>query len=111
MRSAPFADPSIGGRLVALTGIRSFSEAPFQCPLLGAGLTNGVVNDGVPDSPGQSGENRKGLYRVHQVLAVPLTAVSIRVGVRDRMSDRFGTLEIPLPLKPEPVAQTAQPKP
>jgi hypothetical protein len=41
------------------------------------------------------------------MLAVPVGAVSIRVGVRDRNSDRLGTLEVPLPLKPEPVRQAS----
>jgi VWFA-related protein len=71
---------------------------------------NGVVNDAMPESSGgQSAENRAGLYRVHQELAVPASAVSIRVGVRDHLSDRLGTLEVPLPLKPEPVAQAGSP--
>ncbi|HEY1679293.1 MAG TPA: VWA domain-containing protein [Candidatus Sulfotelmatobacter sp.] len=71
-------------------------------------VLNGVVNDAMPDSSSSpSGENKAGLYRVHQELTVPVNAVSIRVGVRDRLSDRLGTLEVPLPLKPEPVAQAA----
>jgi VWFA-related protein len=73
-------------------------------------VLNGSVNDATPDSSAQSGENKSGLYRVHQELMVPKGAVSIRVGVRDRSSDRMGTLEVPLPLKPEPVAQVTAPK-
>jgi hypothetical protein len=38
-----------------------------------------------------------------------VNAVSIRVGVRDRLNDRLGTLEVPLPLVPEPVAQATPP--
>ena len=71
-------------------------------------LLNGVVNDAMPEST-QGGENKAGLYRVHQSLVVPVTAVSIRVGVRDRASDRMGTLEVPFPLKTEPVAQALTP--
>ena len=70
---------------------------------------NGIVNDGVPESLSPSGENKDGLYLLQQALIVPVTAVSIRVGVRDRITDRMGTLEIPLPLKPEPVARTVNP--
>ena len=71
---------------------------------------NGVVNDGTPEESTQPGENKAGLYRVHQSLVVPVSAVSLRVGVRDRMSDRIGTLEVPLPLAPQPVAQAASPE-
>ncbi|MGH9496044.1 MAG: hypothetical protein ACRD3B_13680, partial [Candidatus Sulfotelmatobacter sp.] len=72
---------------------------------------NGTVNDAMPESSTeQAPENKPGLYRVHQELAVPVSAVSIRVGVRDRLSDRMGTLEVPLPLKPEAVAKAAAPQ-
>ena len=73
-------------------------------------VLNGVVNDALPDSTSESGENKAGLYRVHQSLIVPKGTVSIRVGVRDRSTDRMGTLEVSLPLKPEPVAQVNAPK-
>jgi hypothetical protein len=62
----------------------------------------------MPESSSESGENKSGLFRVHQTLVVPVSAVSIRVGVRDRASDRMGTLEVPLPLKPEPVRSAAR---
>jgi hypothetical protein len=71
---------------------------------------NGVVNDGVPTPSSDPGENKEGLYRIRQSLIVPANAVSIRIGVRDRASDRVGTLEVPLPLASEPVAQAATPK-
>src|SRR3984885_13421595 len=71
-------------------------------------VLNGVVNDAMPESSSESGENKSGLFRVHQTLVVPVSAVSIRVGVRDRASDRMGTLEVPLPLKPEPVRSAAR---
>jgi len=73
-------------------------------------MLNGVVNDGVPQTNSAS-DNKAGLYRVRQRLMVPANAVSIRVGVRDRLTDRLGTLEVPLPLKPEPVAQATPPQP
>jgi VWFA-related protein len=46
-------------------------------------------------------------YHVLQSLDVPVTAASIRVGVRDRATDHIGTLEVPLPLAPEPPVQAA----
>ncbi|MGA7752110.1 MAG: VWA domain-containing protein [Candidatus Sulfotelmatobacter sp.] len=71
-------------------------------------VLNGMVNDAMAESSSEPGENKSGLYRVHQTLVVPVSAVSIRVGVRDRASDRMGTLEVPLPLKPEPVRSAAR---
>ncbi len=70
-------------------------------------VLNGIVNDGVPEESTQPAENKAGLYRLHQSLIVPIGAKSIRVGVRDRMNDRMGTLEVSLPLAPEPVRQAS----
>jgi hypothetical protein len=42
------------------------------------------------------------IYRVQQRMDVPLKAVSLRVAVRDVTTDHIGTLEVPLPLPPEP---------
>ncbi|MGP0019484.1 MAG: VWA domain-containing protein [Candidatus Sulfotelmatobacter sp.] len=72
-------------------------------------VLNGVVNDGVPETSTQPSENKAGLYRVHQSLLVPVTAKSLRVGVRDRLNDRMGTLEVDLPLPPESVSRAAMP--
>jgi hypothetical protein len=41
-------------------------------------------------------------FRVQQKIDVPLNAVSLRLGVRDLSTDRMGTMEIRLPLAPEP---------
>lgn len=73
-------------------------------------MINGMVNDAVLESSTDAGQNESGLFRAHQSLVVPTKAVSIRVGVRDRISDRMGTLEVPLPLRPEPVAQMTNPR-
>jgi len=54
-------------------------------------------------------ENKAGLYRVHQSLLVPVNAKSLRVGVRDRLNDRMGTLEVDLPLPPETVSKSTMP--
>lgn len=70
---------------------------------------NGTVNDGQPQLSTDPNENKAGLYRIRQSLIVPVGAVSIRIGVRDRASDHLGTLEVPLPLAPESVAQTKSP--
>lgn len=72
-------------------------------------VLNGTVNDGVPEPSSQPPENKAGLFRLHQALIVPLSARSIRVGVRDRLTDRMGTLEVPLPLAREQVGQAMAP--
>jgi len=72
-------------------------------------VLNGTINDGVPDPSTQPSENKAGLYRVHQALIVPVNAKSIRVGVRDKLTDRMGTLEVPLPLAREQVSQAVGP--
>lgn len=84
-------------------GMLEFAVAAFD---VDGKVLNGVVNDAAPETTTQSDQNKSGLYRAHQSLVVPLNAVSIRVGVRDRLSDRMGTLEVPLPLRPEPAAQS-----
>jgi VWFA-related protein len=72
-------------------------------------VLNGVVNDGVPETSTQPSENKAGLFRVHQSLLVPVNAKSLRVGVRDRLNDRMGTLEVDLPLPPETVSRSRMP--
>lgn len=72
-------------------------------------VLNGVVNDGVPETSTQPSENKAGLFRVHQSLLVPVNAKSLRVGVRDRLNDRMGTLEVDLPLPPETVSRSSMP--
>ena len=54
-------------------------------------------------------QNPQGIYRVEQQLDVPLNAISIRVALRDVSTDRIGAMEIPLPLAPEPQAQSTSP--
>jgi len=49
------------------------------------------------------------IYRVQQKMDVPLKAVSLRVAVRDVTTDHIGTLEVPLPLPPEPETQANVP--
>lgn len=66
---------------------------------------NGIVNDGVAEASAPAGDNKTGLFRVRQSLDVPVKAVCMRVGVRDRLTDRIGTLEVQLPLAAEPVTQ------
>ena len=61
-------------------------------------LLNSILNEGLaspdPASNGKSGA----LFRAQQELQVPPGAAYIRMAVRDTLSDRTGTLEVPLPL-------------
>jgi VWFA-related protein len=64
-------------------------------------LLNSILNEGLTsneaDANGQSGA----LFHAEQELEVPPGAASIRIAVRDKLNDRTGTYEVPLPLKPE----------
>jgi len=72
-------------------------------------MLNGIVNDAMTQPPAQSGTKpetkpdpkKDGLFRVEQELYVPAGAAWMRVAVRDLLSNRTGTLEVPLPLTSE----------
>lgn len=93
---------TLGGKKVAL----EFAVAAFDAD---GRVLNGVVNDATPESSSEADANKTGLYRVHETFVVPKGAVSLRVGVRDRATDRMGTIEVRLPLRPEPVARVSTP--
>ena len=66
-------------------------------------LLNGDVEEATSVNPAASDPKAKFTYfRVQQKVDVPVTAASLRLGVRDQSTDRMGTMEIPLPLAPEP---------
>lgn len=66
-------------------------------------LLNGNVEEASSANPQASDAQAKFAYfRVQQKIDVPETAVCLRLGVRDVSTDRMGTMEIPLPLAPEP---------
>jgi len=48
-----------------------------------------------------AGPKREAIYRLQQHFDVPMTAVSVRLAVRDVATDNVGALEINLPLAPE----------
>jgi VWFA-related protein len=58
-------------------------------------------------SPAASGD--LAFYRARQQIAVPLSATSIRIAVKDVSTDRVGTMEVALPLAPEARTQAASP--
>ncbi|MGC1645838.1 MAG: VWA domain-containing protein [Candidatus Sulfotelmatobacter sp.] len=64
-------------------------------------MLNGIVNDATGDTSVTSEANKTGVFRVRQQLDIPVQATWIRIGVRDKLTNRMGTLEIQLPLAPE----------
>jgi len=52
-------------------------------------------------------EIRQGAYCAQEVLDIPSTAAWVRLGVHDGIANRFGSMEIPLPLAPEAQPQTS----
>ena len=69
----------------------------------------------VSESPWNVGEGSPAasedlaFYRARQQIAVPLSATSIRIAVKDVSTDRVGTMEVTLPLAPEARTQAASP--
>jgi hypothetical protein len=65
-------------------------------------LLNSQLNDGTPASAGKNDSKADGkgsaTFRAEQELNVPAGAASIRVAVRDKATNRTGTLEVALPL-------------
>jgi hypothetical protein len=67
-------------------------------------LLNSILNEGMPSSEASPSGKSGALFHAEQELDVPPGAAWIRVAVRDKLNNRTGTLEVPLPLKPEMVA-------
>jgi VWFA-related protein len=74
-------------------------------------LLNSELNDGVASTDTKSDTRPNGkpsaTFRAEQQLQVPPGAASIRIAVRDKATNRTGSLEIPLPLKTDNTKQTA----
>jgi VWFA-related protein len=68
-------------------------------------MLNCVLNQGTPTGAGAAtdanGKKQGPIFRAEQELDVPESAAYIRVAVRDMTTNRTGTLEATLPLKPE----------
>jgi VWFA-related protein len=98
-------DPELR-RLASIPGTQptiEFAVAAFNAEGL---ILNCVLNEGTP----AGGNNGKAapLFRAEQELEVPEGAAYIRVAVRDMTTNRTGTLEATLPLKPESGKQLAK---
>ena len=59
-----------------------------------------------PSSAASDAQSNFTYFRVQQKIDVPVNTTSLRLGVRDLSTDRMGTMEIPLPLAPEPSGST-----
>lgn len=64
-------------------------------------MLNGVVQRAAEDAAQPHGLRRDGIFRLQQKFDVPMTAVSVRIAVRDVATDNVGALEVSLPLLPE----------
>jgi VWFA-related protein len=75
-----------------------FAAAAFDADSV---MLNGVVSDATIDSATTPEAAKTGVFRVRQQIEVPVKATWIRIGVRDKLTNRMGTLEVQLPLAPE----------
>jgi len=75
-----------------------FAAAAFDAD---SRMLNGIVNETAGDISASSEATKTGVARVRQQLDVPVHATWIRIGVRDKLTNRMGTLEVQLPLAPE----------
>ena len=75
-----------------------FAAAAFDAD---SRMLNGIVNETAGDISASSEATKTGVVRVRQQLDIPVHATWIRIGVRDKLTNRMGTLEVQLPLAPE----------
>jgi hypothetical protein len=101
-------DPQLKA-MAAMTGKPAMLEFAAVAYDSDGRLLNGVLNNGVATAALKPGQKAEAIFRGQQELEVPLGAAWMRIAVRDTLNNRTGTLEIPLPLKPEPITQAANP--
>jgi VWFA-related protein len=71
-------------------------------------LLNSILNEGQASSGSAANGTTKSFFHAEQEFEVPPGAAWIRLAVRDTLSNRTGTLEVRLPLKPENTTAMAQ---
>ena len=72
-------------------------------------MLNGVVQRAGEDTEEfLPGSRRDGIYRLQQHFDVPVSAVSVRIAVRDVATGNVGALEVTLPLAAEDQATEAK---
>jgi hypothetical protein len=84
--------------------VLEFAAAAYDADGL---LLNSMLNQGLASAGPQASGKAGALFRAQQELEAPAGAAWIRLAVRDTLSDRTGTLEVRLPLKPETTAVAA----
>ena len=69
-------------------------------------MLTGVSSAGTRELPATDfAKTAEGEFGIQQEIDVPLQATSLRLGLQDQMSNRLGTVEIPLPVPPDPEIQ------
>jgi VWFA-related protein len=69
-------------------------------------LLNGLLNEGVLSQETTAGAKTKMPFQGEQEFEVPPGAAWLRVAVRDKLNNRTGTYELPLPLKQDSMGAT-----
>jgi VWFA-related protein len=102
-------DPELR-RLTSIPGTQPTIEFAVSAFNSEGATLNCMLNQATPSGAGASatGEKQTPLFRAEQELEVPEGAAYIRVAVRDMTTNRTGTLEAVLPLKPESGKHLAQ---
>jgi hypothetical protein len=71
-------------------------------------LLNSILNEGQASPESTANGKTKSFFHAEQELEVPPGAAWIRLAVRDTLSNRTGTLEVRLPLKPDNLTAMAE---
>jgi hypothetical protein len=75
-------------------------------------MLNGIAQNATSSTTQNTKEaNPEQFYRVQQQIDVPLTAIAIRIAVREAATDHLGAMEVALPLAAEPTAQAPEQAP
>ena len=103
-------DPELR-RIASIPGTQPTIEFAVSAFNSEGATLNCMLNQGTPSGAGSgadaSGKKQAPIFRAQQELEVPEGAAYIRVAVRDMTTNRTGTLEATLPLKPESGRQPA----
>jgi len=69
-------------------------------------MVNGSLDTATAAAP-KPGQKQAAFFMVEQEIDLPLSAMWLRVAVRDTLTDRTGAVEIKLPLQPEPAQEAS----
>jgi hypothetical protein len=71
-------------------------------------LLNSTLNEGFASTDANDDGKSGRLFHAEQELDVPPRAASIRMAVRDKLSNRTGTFEVQLPLRAETTSEISR---